>query len=252
MFPELKLYINAIVFSPTLLLLGIVLGIWLFGKRFKLGKLVAISSTALLWIFATPAFSIWLSHSLLTQYQPTTAEFIQTKGIQAIVVLGGGVNSGQPDGIQQLTPSALDRLRYGIELSRQTGIPMLITGGKGWGAVAESESEAIISKRVALQAFQFEVKWTESDSRDTRENAANSKKLLSNQGFNKIALVTHSWHMPRSMKAFQHAGFEVTPAPMGFVSGNNWELMTLIPQSSALSATFTIFREFVALSVQGQ
>ena len=129
---------------------------------------------------------------------------------------------------------------------------MLITGGKGWGAVAESETEAIVSKRVALQAFQFEVKWTESDSRDTRENAANSKRLLSNQGFNKIALVTHSWHMPRSMKAFQHAGFEVTPAPMGFVSGNNWELMTLIPQSSALSSTFTIFRELVALLVQGQ
>ena len=252
MFPELKLYINAIVFSPTLLLLGIVLGIWLFGKRFKFGKLVAISSTALLWIFATPSFSNWLSHSLLTQYQPTTAEFIQTKEIQAIVVLGGGVDSGQPDGIQQLTPSALDRFRHGIELSRKTGIPMLVTGGKGWGAVADSESEAIISKRVALQAFQFEVKWTESDSRDTRENAANSKQFLSNQGFNKIALVTHSWHMSRSMKAFQNAGFEVTPAPMGFVSGNNWELKTLIPQSSALSSTFTIFREFVALSVQGQ
>ena len=75
---------------------------------------------------------------------------------------------------------------------------------------------------------------------------------LSNVGFNKIALVTHYWHMPRGMKAFQHVGFEVTPAPMGFVSGNNWELMTLIPQSSALSSTFTIFRELVALLVQGQ
>lgn len=56
------------------------------------------------------------------------------------------MDTGQPDGVQQLTPSALDRLRHGIELSRQTGIPMLITGGKGWGAVAESETEAIVSK----------------------------------------------------------------------------------------------------------
>ncbi len=247
MLSELKPYITAIVFSPTLLLLGIALGLWLSSKKPKLGKSVVIFSTALLWIFATPAFSVWLSHNLLTQYKPTTAQELKAQGVQAIVVLGGGVETGQPDGIQQLQSTALDRLRHGIELSRKTGIPVLVTGGKGWGAGAVSENEAEISRRVAREVFQFEIKWTESESRDTQENASNSKQLLTKQGISKIALVTHSWHMPRSLKAFQKVGFEVIPATMGFVADKKVEPLSLLPSSGALNGTIVTFREVAAL-----
>jgi uncharacterized SAM-binding protein YcdF (DUF218 family) len=252
MLSELKPYITAIVFSPTLLLLGIALGLWLSSKKPKLGKSLAVFSTALLWIFSTSAFNVWLSHNLLTQYKPATAQELKARGVQAIVVLGGGVETGQPDGIQQLQATALDRLRHGIELSRKTGIPVMVTGGKGWGAKASSENEAEISRRVAREVFQFEIKWTESESRDTQENAFNSKQLLTNQGISKIALVTHSWHMPRSLKAFQKVGFEVTPAPMGFVANKEVDLISLLPHGGALMSTTTIFKELVAQEVQGQ
>ena len=252
MLSELKPYITAVVISPTLLLLGIAIGLWLSSKKSKLGKSLAIFSTALLWIFSTPAFSVWLSHNLLTQYKPTTAQELKAQGVQAIVVLGGGVETGQPDGIQQLKPTALDRLRHGIELSRKTGIPLLVTGGKGWGAEAGSEDEAEISKQVAREAFQFEIQWTESDSRDTQENASNSKKLLTKQGINKIALVTHSWHMPRSLNAFQKVGFEVTPAPMGFVVDKKVGLLSLLPNGGALNSNTATFKELVAQALQGQ
>lgn len=252
MLSELKPYITAIVFSPTLLLLGITFGIWISSKKLELGKSLAIFSTALLWIFSTPAFNVWLSHNLLTQYKPTTAQELKAQGVQAIVVLGGGVEAGQPDGIQQLQAKALDRLRHGIELSRKTGIPVIVTGGKGWAARASSESEAEISSRVAREVFQFEIKWTESDSRDTQENAFNSKQLLTKQGISKIALVTHSWHMPRSSKAFQKVGFDVTPAPMGFVANKEVDLVSLLPNGAALNDTAATFRELVAYAVQGQ
>jgi uncharacterized SAM-binding protein YcdF (DUF218 family) len=252
MLSELKPYINGIVFSPTLLLICISLGIWMAGKRLQVGRLIAMSSTGIFWILATPALSIWLSQSVLPQYPPISIDKLQAEGVQAIIVLGGGVDTGQPDGVQQLNPSALDRLRHGIELSRKTGIPILVTGGKGWGAVVGSDSEATISKRVALDAFQYQIKWTESDSRDTRENARNSKELLSKYGLNKIALVTHSWHMPRSIKAFKKEGFEVTAAPMGFVGGKTIKLISLFPSISALQINFTMLRELVASLVQGQ
>jgi len=183
MLSELKPYITAVVFSPALLLLGIAIGLWLSSKKPKLGKSLAVFSTALLWIFSTPAFNVWLSHNLLTQYKPTTAQELKAQGVQAIVVLGGGVETGQPDGIQQLQATALDRLRHGIELSRKTGIPVMVTGGKGWGAKAGSENEAEISSRVAREVFQFEIKWTESESRDTLGNASNSKQLLTKHTF---------------------------------------------------------------------
>ena len=238
MLSELKPYITAIVFSPTLLLLGIAFGLWLSSKKPKLGKSLAI--------FSTPAFNVWLSLNLLTQYKPTTAQELKAQGVQAIVVLGGGVDTGQPDGIQQLQATALDRLRHGIQLSRMTGIPVMVTGGKGWGAKAGSENEAEISSRVAREVFQFEIKWTESESRDTQENASNSKQLLTQQGISQIALVTHSWHMPRSLKAFQKVGFEVTPAPMGFVADKKVDPLSLLPNGGALSNNTATFKELVA------
>lgn len=252
MLSQLKPYISAIVFSPTLVLLGIAIGILLSNKKPKLGKPLAVFSTALLWICSTPVFNVWLSHNLLTQYKPTTAQELKAQGVQAIVVLGGGVETGQPDGIQQLPSTALDRLRHGIELSRKTGIPLLVTGGKGWGAQADAENEAEISRRVALEVFQYQIQWTESESRDTQENAANSKQMLLKQGISKIALVTHSWHMPRSLKAFQKVGFEVTPAPMGFVTHKKVDLISLLPNGLALVGTSSTFRELVAQAVQDQ
>jgi uncharacterized SAM-binding protein YcdF (DUF218 family) len=252
MISELKPYISALLFSPALLLLGIAFGLWLSSKKPKSGKSLAVFSTALLWIFSTPAFNVWLSHNLLTQYKPTTAQELKAQGVQAIVVLGGGVETGQPDGIQQLQSTALDRLRHGIELSLKTGIPVMVTGGKGWGAEAGSEHEAEISKRVAREAFQFEILWTESVSRDTQENAFYSKHLLTMQGISKIALVTHSWHMPRSLNAFQKVGFEVTPAPMGFVADKKVDLLSLLPNGGALNSTRTTFKELVAQAVQSR
>ena len=252
MLSQLKPYITAIVFSPTLLLLAIAFGVLISSKKPKLGKSVSIFSITLLWIFSTPAFNVWLSHNLLTQHKPTTTQELKAKGVQAIVVLGGGVETGQPDGIQQLQSTSLDRLRHGIELSRKTGTPVMVTGGKGWGAKAGSENEAEISARVAREVFQFEIKWTESESRDTQENASNSKQLLNKQGISKIALVTHSWHMPRSMRAFQKVGFEVTAAPMGFVADKKVDLISLLPNGVALSSNTSTFKELVAQAVQGQ
>jgi uncharacterized SAM-binding protein YcdF (DUF218 family) len=105
---------------------------------------------------------------------------------------------------------------------------------------------------VAREAFEFDIKWTESNSRDTQENAFVSKKLLNKQGINKIALVTHSWHMPRSLTAFQKVGFEVTPAPMGFVADKKVDIISLLPNGAALHSTSVIFRELVAQTMQVQ
>lgn len=249
MISEIKPFITVVVFSPTLFLLAIALGVLLSGRYSKLGKVITLFTSILLWIISTPVLSIWMHQNLLTQYKPTNAKELRANGVQAIVVLGGGVETGQPDGIQQLKPTALDRLRHGIELARHSNLPLLVTGGKGWRAASISENEAAVSVRVARDAFQYEINLTESDSRDTNENARNSKIALSTSGFNKIALVTHSWHMPRSVKAFQEAGFEVTPAPMGFIENQEIGIFVFLPNSAAMNNFFVIFKEFLILLV---
>ena len=49
------------------------------------------------------------------------------------------------------------------------------------------------------------LKFVEDDSRDTRENAARTLALLRPIGIRHIVLVTHGWHMPRALKAFETA-----------------------------------------------
>lgn len=249
MLTEFYPYITGIFFSPTLLLIGIAAGIWLSGKTVILGRSIALFFLAILWIFSTPAFSTWLSVKFLSQNQPTTAIKLKQKGIQAIVVLGGGVDTGQPDGIHQLKPTALDRLKVGIELSRKTGIPILVTGGKGFRAEVDSEKEAEISRRVAFEAFNYDIKWTESESRNTHENAINSKRLLSKEGISKIALVSHYWHIPRSQMEFQNVGFEVIVVPMGFSSKNKQDLQNTIPNGTSLSESINTLKEIFGIYI---
>ena len=99
------------------------------------------------------------------------AQQIRAAQVQAIVVMGAGVDMDFPDGVAQLQRGGLDRLRKGVQLSRATGIPILYTGGRGWGSKDGAPSEAAVAARVAEDAFGLSLQWQESDSRDTRENA---------------------------------------------------------------------------------
>jgi hypothetical protein len=53
----------------------------------------------------------------------------------AIVVLGGGRRLLAPEyGVATLTPRSIERLRYGVWLARETGLPLAFSGGVGHGA----------------------------------------------------------------------------------------------------------------------
>ena len=95
-------------------------------------------------------------------------------------------------------------------ISRKTHLPILATGGAVHG---ESRPEAELAKIALETEFNVPVRLTETKSRITAENAALSFKLLAQHGIRKIALVTHAFHMPRSVQVFERVGFDVTPAP---------------------------------------
>ena len=58
--------------------------------------------------------------------------------------------------------------------------------------------------------------------------------------------------MPRSLTAFQKVGFEVIPAPMGFVADKKVDLLSLLPNGAAFNSTAATFKELVAQTMQGQ
>jgi uncharacterized SAM-binding protein YcdF (DUF218 family) len=124
----------------------------------------------------------------------------------------------------------------------------MFAGGVGWGGRTDAASEGEVAQRVAQDAFGWPLRWAESESRDTQENAQNSFRILSAEGITRIGLVTDSWHMARSLRQFERAGFTVTPIPMGLLGDGN-TLLAWIPDAGALSSSRQVIRERLALWV---
>lgn len=249
---ELKPILAALVLPPTSLLLLVLLGLLLAARKKAAGLALAFLATTLLWVLSCHAVGVWLALNLLPQYPPLSPAALKSNGVQAIVVLGGGVHPVAPEyGEPQASGAAAMRLRYGAWLARQSGLPVAFAGGMGWGAApAQTVSEGEVARRAALQDYRLTLKWIDDQSRDTAGNARLLKPLLQKDGVQRIALVTHAWHMPRSILAFETAGFSVTPAATGFILPSRNGLLEWLPSSEGLDTSRDVIREWLALQIQ--
>jgi uncharacterized SAM-binding protein YcdF (DUF218 family) len=204
-----------------------------------------------LWLVASPGMAVWLSRHLLPQVAAVTPQQLQTQRVQAIVVLGGGVESQAAEYQGDTLPAdSLARLVYGVYLQRQTQLPMAYSGGVGWAAQDQARSEAEVAALSLERLGAPALHWQEGRSRDTRENAQHLRALLAPQGIDRIALVTHAWHMPRSQRLFEAAGFEVLPAPMGYVRVNAHPVLQWMPSGTGWRDSQHVLREWLASWVQ--
>jgi uncharacterized SAM-binding protein YcdF (DUF218 family) len=100
----------------------------------------------------------------------------------------------------------------------------------------------------------------EGRSRNTYENAVETKKLLDARGIKRIILVTSALHMPRSQAIFARQGFDVIPAPTDFnVTQADWDyywtpapaiqVFNLFPSAEALDWTMRALKEYIGMGV---
>ncbi|TFZ00155.1 YdcF family protein [Ramlibacter humi] len=246
---ELKPILTALVLPPVAPLLLALLGLVLaWGKRARIGLALIGVSIAALWLLSCYPVATRLSEALLPPVQAVKPEDLA--GVQAIVVLGGGTLPAAPEyGAAQPATPTLGRLRYGAWLARRTGKPLAFAGGVGWAAAdMQMPPEAEVAAR-AVQDFGVTLRWADSKSRDTVENANEMKRLLAADGVTRIALVTDFWHMPRSVLAFERAGFSVLPAPTGFPAPMVRPLLAWLPSPEGLALSRAVIREALGLWV---
>ncbi len=251
-FGLLKPLLTTLVLPPASLLLLIGLGLLLAARKKATGLLLAFAAATLLWLLSCHAVAVWLSQSLLPHYPPLPVAALKASPVQAIVVLGGGVHPVAPEyGEPQASAAAAMRLRYGAWLARQSGLPVAFAGGIGWGAAdTQALSEGEVARRAALQDYSLALRWIDSQSRDTAENARLLRPLLAKDNIQRIALVTHAWHMPRALAAFEQAGFTVTPAPMAFILPSRHGLLQWTPSADGLGTSQLVLKEWLGLLVQ--
>jgi uncharacterized SAM-binding protein YcdF (DUF218 family) len=235
--------VAAFLLPPLSLLLVLALGIFLLQRRRKSAKAVILAAFVLLWFAATPYFAEGGLHLLENR---TAALDIQRQHADAIVILGSGTYFHAPDYAGQDTVSehTLVRLRYGARLQRETGKPILVSGGKPLG---NRLSEAQQMKAALEQDFRVPVRWAEDTSDNTFENAHHSFRMLQQQGIRKIYLVTHGWHMPRAAEVFRRAGFEVVEAPTAFTTRYRTDLLAFLPRAESLRDSKIFVHEAIGL-----
>ena len=250
-----KPFLAALLLPPVPLLLMLLVGARLMLPRRGLGWFVVLTSVALLWLTACTGSAVLMSQFVLHPPGALSATRIQQLKAQAaakqpvaLIVLGGGMEPFAPEyGVSNLQPVSAERLRYGVWLSRETGLPLGFSGGVGW-AQRDGKPEAQVAARIAANEFGRPLKWVEDNSRDTRENAARTVALLRPQGIKHIVLVTHGWHMPRALRKFEEAAPEmrIEPAPMGLAERLEQPALSWIPSAAGALDMRNVLRELLA------
>ena len=236
-------FIATLLLPPLSLFLLLALGIFLLYRQHRLGKPLTLASLGLLWLASTPFFAEGALHTL--ESSPVVLDG-QQQSADAIVILGGGTYFHAPEysGQDTVGELALPRLRYGAKLHRETGAPILVTGGK---PLDNELSEAHQMRTSLQQDFHVPVRWIEDMSGNTLENARFSFQTLQKADIKKIYLVTHAWHMPRSTLAFRHAGFEIVEAPVAFTTRYRTDLLAFLPRAESMRHSKIFVHEIIGL-----
>jgi uncharacterized SAM-binding protein YcdF (DUF218 family) len=194
----------------------------------------------LLLALSTPTIAFLLLR-LVDTSPPLNIE--RAKSAQAIVILGGGIRRHAAEyGGDTLGRLTLERVRYGAHVARVTGLPVLVTGG----SVLGGEPEAKLMRAALELEFGVPVRWAETRSRNTHENAVRSTEILTAEHISRIVLVAHSVDMPRARAEFAAQGIEAIPAPTGIPSGELDTPLDILPSLAALQSSYLALYEILA------
>jgi len=228
---------------PASSLLIAVAGLLFWPRRPRLGVALCATGIVSLWLLATPVVADVLARAAegYPPLDPSHLTAAQARA-QAIVILGGGVRPNAPEAGGDAPSVHTDlRLIEGAKIARATHLPILVSG---------NDREAFAMRRFLEEDLQVPVRWVESTSITTHENAVFSARLLRQQGIERIILVTSSAHLTRAAAEFRAAGLEVEAAPAEMWTTVERGALALVPSVSALERSHTALYEWTGRMVR--
>ncbi len=238
--------LRALARSLVLLPMGPVLlaafGLWLSRRRPRAGRTLTGVALGLLVLLSLPVVADHLARQVeaypaLAPSRPVVADII--------VVLGGGQRRPPAPAAPVPGPETQERLATGAALARRTGLGLLVSGG----SFDSGPAEADVMQSALRSQFGLEARFVERRSRDTRENALESARLLRAAGLRRVLLVTSAVHMRRAVDEFLAAGLEVVPAPVAGVADSGAALEDWLPRAGALATSYEALYECLGQTV---
>jgi uncharacterized SAM-binding protein YcdF (DUF218 family) len=200
---------------------------------------MALFALTIFYLAATPWLADYVDANLVVPSNPAVS------GAGAIVVLGGDVERVRDGGtLAQLGAISLRRVFLAAAAYRRTGLPVLVSGGTVAGtriSVAELMSQALVSD------FAVPVRWRETRSQNTYENAAFSASILKKAGIRTILLASQRRDFPRAAWSFDRFGIAVDPATPPAPMLSTGDFTDFMPSPRALLRMFYALHEQLGL-----
>jgi len=192
---------------------------------------------------------------LLWEYEPVPLK--EVKKYDAGILLTGFTSLEKSPHDRVYTNKGADRFLHTVLLYQTNHINKIIVSG-GLGMLRKTHaSEAQEVKSLLLLSGVPEADIIMEDkSRNTYENAQNTKKLLTHYpDLKSFVLVTSAFHMRRSTACFKKAGVPHAVFPADFQSADRLlRLEDFIPAEEALAGWHKLFREvggFIIYKIMG-
>ncbi|MFQ5964060.1 MAG: YdcF family protein [Candidatus Scalinduaceae bacterium] len=152
----------------------------------------------------------------------------------AIVVLSGG------EGM---------RIIKGISLFHKKTAPLIIMTGGSSSLFDQSLKSALLMKEVAMELGVPDGRIiAETESRNSRENALNTKQILDKMNVQRIMLVTSAFHMPRAYALFKKIGVDAIPVASDvIIKPTPYDPFSFVPNVGNLSLSSLAIKEYVGI-----
>ena len=134
-------------------------------------------------------------------------------------------------------------ISYGFLTPPAVLIVLCLVGGllalvwRGFGVAV------VILSAAALYGLAVPVAWNEDRSLTTRENALFTARLLRAEGIATVVLVSHAWHLPRGLWAFERVGLQPLPWPAPRSVVRLRRIDDFLPSIAALHDSFYALHE---------
>lgn len=234
----LDIFLSPLSWALLLLLAGLVLR-----RRPRASRLSSVLGVLVLYAFSTEPVSSALMRATeagaVTTFRPDVT-------YDAVIVLGGGLDpvaterSGRPE-----YNAAPERLLRGFELLREGRARKVLISGGSLDPRPEAVVEAdVLSKQLQAWGIAPERIVAEGKSRNTRENAVESERIIRAQGWKTLLLVTSAAHMPRAAGCFAAVGLRPDTLPVDLrTSDTPLRRMSWLPRAGNLSQATDALRE---------
>ncbi len=237
-----------LIISPGSLLVLMVLACWVlnvFNRETAARQVLSLTALVTLAIACLPLGS-WLLYPLEQRFPASPVQGTDPDGI---VLLGGSFSLRVSQNRQQphLTGSG-ERLLAFLQLAeRYPGAQLVFTGGSGsptFQIVREADLARELFSGLGIDSSRVVF---ERDSRNTYENALNTRRMITPRDGETWLLVTSALHMPRAMGSFCRQGWKMEPFPVDFQTLENRHFYFSLDFDNNLGEVEIAMREWVGL-----